>query len=417
MHSTEQASTLATPQARRRMARLLVVLAIVAGCIVVSGILVRLHARAALRTETAQLALPDVAVAPVQPGSPTQELVLPGTIQAYLDAPIYARTNGYVRAWYHDIGSHVSKGELLAVIETPELDQQVQQSRAALETARQNLKLAQITAQRYQGLVATDAVSKQSTDAASYSAGALQAAVAAAQANLDQLLALQSFERVYAPFDGVVTARNTDVGQLVDAGSNGGTGSASALSGTPAMGGGASSTPRELFHVSNTRTVRIFVNVPEQDAPSARPGVHVGITLAEYPGRVFSGKIVRSAEAIDLSTRTLMAEVDIPNPKGELLPGAYAQVHLNLPLDHLSLIIPVSSLLFRAEGLRVATVDAEGHAHLIAPVLGRDWGTKVEVVSGLTAGEQVIDSPPDSITEGERVRVVTVEHPAGSAKL
>ncbi len=416
MHSTEDAPALATPQARRRMVRLLVVLTVVAILVAGSGMVLRLRARAALRTETAQMALPDVAVAMVQPGAPTQDLVLPGTIQAYLDAPIYARTNGYVRTWYHDIGAHVRKGELLAVIETPELDQQVQQARAAMETAQQNLKLAQITAQRYQGLVATDAVSKQSTDAASYSAGALQAAVASAQANLDQLLALQSFERVYAPFDGVVTARNTDVGQLVDAGSNGGTGSASASSGTPAMGGGANSVPRELFHVSNTRTVRIFVNVPEQDAPSARPGVRVGITLAEYPGRVFAGKIVRSAEAIDLNTRTLMAEVDIPNPKGELLPGAYAQVHLKLPLDHPSLIIPVSSLLFRAEGLRVATLDAQDRAHLIAPMLGRDWGTRVEVVAGLQAGERVIDSPPDSIAEGEPVRVVAVENTARSTQ-
>ena len=416
MHSTEQAATLATPQARRRMVRLLVVLAVVAILVAGSGMVLRLRARAALRTETAQMALPDVAVAVVQTGAPTQELVLPGTIQAYLDAPIYARTNGYVRAWYHDIGAPVRKGELLAVIETPELDQQVQQARAAMATAQQNLKLAQITAQRYQGLVATDAVSKQSTDTANYSAGALLSAVAAAQANLDQLLALQSFERVYAPFDGVVTARNTDVGQLVDAGSNGGTGSASAVSGTPAMGGGANSTPRELFHVSNTRTVRIFINVPEQDAPSARPSVHVGITLAEYPGRVFSGKIVRSADAIDLSTRTLMAEVDIPNPKRELLPGAYAQVHLKLPLDHPSLIIPVSSLLFRAEGLRVAILDAQDRAHLIEPMLGRDWGTQVEVLAGLQAGERVIDSPPDSIAEGEPVRVVAMEKTAGSPK-
>ena len=182
------------------------------------------------------------------------------------------------------------------------------------------------------------------------------------------------------------------------------------------MGGGANSVPRELFHVSNTRTVRIFVNVPEQDAPSARPGVRVGITLAEYPGRVFAGKIVRSAEAIDLNTRTLMAEVDIPNPKGELLPGAYAQVHLKLPLDHPSLIIPVSSLLFRAEGLRVATLDAQDRAHLIAPMLGRDWGTRVEVVAGLQAGERVIDSPPDSIAEGEPVRVVAVENTARSTQ-
>ncbi len=400
----------ASLQAKRRMRTLLIVLAIVAVLITIGGILPRIRARAALRAQTERMAIPTVAVTTAQPGAPTRELVLPGTIQAFLDAPIYARTNGYVRVWYHDIGSHVRRGELLAVIETPELDQQVKQARADVVTAQENLKLAQITAQRYQGLVATDAVSKQSTDAANYSSSALQATVASANASLDHLLELQSFERVYAPFDGVVTARNTDVGQLVASGSNGGTGSASGYSGNATMGSGAAyggATPRELFHVSSTRMLRIFVNVPEQYAPTARPGVNVGLTLAEYPGRVFTGKIVRSSEAIDLNTRTLMAEVDIDNRKGELLPGAYAQVHLKLPMNHPALIIPVSALLFRAEGLRVATLDDNSRAHLVPLTLGRDWGTRVEVLVGLQAGERIIDSPPDSIVDGEEVRVVS----------
>ncbi|MGC9292475.1 MAG: efflux RND transporter periplasmic adaptor subunit [Acidobacteriaceae bacterium] len=393
-----------TPQARRRFRAILLGMALLAVLVIVAGILPRVRARAALRTLTEQMAVPTVAVTTAQPGAPTRELVLPGTIQAYLDAPIYARTNGYVRSWYHDIGSHVRKGELLAVIETPELDQQVKQARADVVTAQANLRLAQITAQRYQGLVATDAVSKQSTDAATYSASALEAALASAKASLGHLLELQSFERVYAPFDGIVTVRNTDVGQLIDSGSSGGTGSATGYSGNASMGSG--STPRELFHVSYIRTLRIFVNVPEQYVAAAKPGVATDLTLAEYPGRIFTGKVVRTSNAIDIDTRTLMVEVDIDNHKGELLPGAYAQVHLKLPMEHPALIIPVSALLFRAEGLRVATLDDKDCAHLSPLVLGRDWGTQVEVLTGLQAGERIIDSPPDSIVDGEQVRVV-----------
>ncbi|HUZ05154.1 MAG TPA: efflux RND transporter periplasmic adaptor subunit [Acidobacteriaceae bacterium] len=414
MNPTERTQLQSTPQARRRMSVLLVILAVAAVLIALGGILPRVRANALLRVQTEQQAIPTVAVTTAQPGEPTRDLVLPGTIQAYRDAPIYARTNGYVRVWYHDIGSQVRKGELLAVIETPELDQQVKQARADVSTAEANLKLAQITAQRYQGLIGSDAVSHQSTDAANYSASAQQATVASARANLDHVLELQSFERVYAPFDGMVTARNTDVGQLVDSGSNGGTGSASAMS-----AGAGSTTPRELFHVSNTRTLRIFVNVPERYAPAARPGVSASITLAEYPGRVFSGKVVRTSEAIDLNTRTLMAEVDIDNRNGELLPGAYAQVHLNLPMDHPALLIPVSALLFRAEGLRVATLDANNRVHLVPLTLGRDWGTKVEVLIGLQAGERIVDSPPDSIVDDEVVRIVSgaATHMAGGGHL
>ncbi len=381
-----------TPQTRRRVATLVIVLLIVAVVVAIGGILPRVRARSALRNQTAQMAVPTVAVTTPQVGAPTREIVLPGTIQAYEDAPIYSRTNGYVRVWHHDIGSHVVKGDLLAVIAAPELDQQVLQAQAEVASAEQNLKLAQITAQRYQGLVDSNAVSRQSNDTAHSSAIAQNSTVASARASLNHLLELQSFERVSAPFDGVVTARNIDVGQLVDEGSNGGTGSGSA--------------PHELFHISNTRMLRIFINVPEQDAPYARTGVATNITVAEYPGRIFHGKITRSAEAINLQTRTLMAEVDIDNRKGELLPGAYAQVHLQLPLDHATLIVPVSALLFRAEGLRIVTLDAEDRAHLTPLTLGRDWGTQVEVLAGLQAGQRFVMVPPDGITEGEKVRVV-----------
>jgi multidrug efflux pump subunit AcrA (membrane-fusion protein) len=340
-----------------------------------------------------------------QPGEPMQEVVLPGAIQAFKDAPIYARTDGYVRSWAHDIGSHVRKGELLAVIDTPELDKQVDQARSQVITAEANAHLTEVTAKRYQGLTDTDAVSKESIDTAVDNRAAQTAAVVSAQQNLNHLLELQSFERVYAPFDGTVTARNTDIGQLVDSGSNGGTGSATSLSGNAMEGRGSG--PRELFHVSYLGVVRIYINVPEADAPEARPGTSTDIDVAQYPGRVFHGKIVRIANAEDLTTRTMMVEVDIDNRDGELLPGAYAQVHLKLPVTHPALIIPVSSMLFRAEGLRVVTVDDQDRVHLQRITVGRDWGTRIEVLTGLRAGERILDSPPDSIVDNEKVRVVS----------
>ena len=397
-------STEPTRQATRRTVAILVILLIVAVVVAIAGVLPRLRARAALRQQTNSMAVPDVAVTTPQSGEPMQEVILPGTIQAYQDAPIYARTNGYVKAWYHDIGSHVRKGELLAVIDTPELDRQVDEARAALTTAKANLALAHITAQRYQGLSGTEAVSKQSIDTAVQTESAQVASVAQAQQALDQLLELQSFERVYAPFDGVVTARNVNVGQLVDAGSNGGTGSSSNSTGNPTIN--TINGPRELFHVSSLGTVRIFINVPGLYVPEARPGVQTDIDVPEYPGRVFKGTIVRTANAVDVNTRTITVEVDIPNRDHALLPGAYAQVHLRLPMKHPALIIPVDTLLFRSEGLRVAVIDSQNHVHLQRITVGRDWGTKIEVLTGLTQSDRIIDSPPDSIAEGELVRVV-----------
>jgi multidrug efflux pump subunit AcrA (membrane-fusion protein) len=397
-----------TPQATRRTVTILVVLFIIAVVIAITGIIPRMHARAALRKETDNMAVPDVAVVSPQIGQPMQEVLLPGTIQAHGSAPIYARTNGYVKAWYHDIGAHVSKGELLAVIETPELDRQVDEARANLNTAKANLGLAQVTAQRYEGLRGTEAVSKQSIDTATQTESAQSASVAVAQQSLNQLLEMQSFERVYAPFDGIVTARNVDVGQLVDSGSNGGTGSSSNPGGNVSAEGNVLNGPQELFHISSMDTVRIFVNVPGVYVSEARPGVKTNIDVPGYPGRIFKGTIVRTAHAIDLNTRTLLVEVDIPNPKHELLPGAYGQVHLQLPITHPALIVPVDALLFRSEGLRVVTVDAQNHAHLQVITVGRDWGTKIEVLTGLTAQDRVINNPPDSITENEAVHMVDV---------
>ena len=398
-----------TPQATRRTVVILIVLFIVAVVVAITGILPRMHARAALREETDSMAVPDVAVVNPQTGQPMQEVLLPGTIQAYTDAPIYARTNGYVKAWYHDIGAHVQKGELLAVIETPELDRQVDEARASLVTAKANLGLAHVTAQRYEGLRGTEAVSKQSIDTATQTESAQAASVQVAQQSLNQLLEMQSFERVYAPFDGVITARNVNVGQLVDSGSNGGTGSSSNPGGNISATGTVMNGPQELFHISSMNTVRIFVNVPGVYVSEARPGAKTNIDVPGFPGRIFKGTIVRTADSIDLNTRTLMVEVDIPNPKHDLLPGAYGQVHLQLPMTHPALIIPVDALLFRSEGLRVVTVDAQNHAHLKVITVGRDWGTRIEVLTGLTAQDRVINNPPDAITENEAVHVVDID--------
>jgi len=396
----------ATRHATRRTVTILIVLLIVFAVIAIAGIIPRLHARAALRKETDSMAVPTVAVVRPVSGALMREILLPGTIQAYHDAPIYARTNGYVKSWSHDIGSHVRKGELLAVIESPELDRQVDQARASLATAKANLGLARVTAQRYEGLKGTQAVSKQSIDTAAQTEYAQSASVAVAQQNLNQMLAMQSFERVYAPFSGVVTVRNTDIGQLVDSGSNGGTGSSAVYSGG-ATASANGNTPQELFRVSDMRVVRIFLQVPGMYAPEARPGVETDIDVPGYPGKIFHGKIVRTADALDLNTRTLMAEVDVDNRKGELLPGAYAQVHLKLPMKHPALIIPVSALMFRSEGLRVVTLDDRNRAHLQPITVGRDWGTRIEVLTGLRPGQRIVDSPPDSILNGEKVRVVS----------
>ncbi len=409
----EKTSLEPTREATRRTVIILIVLLIVFAIVAIAGIIPRIHARTALRKRTDSMAVPTVAVVLPKSGAPMQEIVLPGTIQAYRDAPIYARTNGYVKSWSHDIGSHVRKGELLAVIATPELDRQVDQARANLATAKANLGLANVTARRYRGLKDTEAVSKQSIDSATQTESAQTASLAVAQQTLNQMLAMQSFERVYAPFSGIVTARNTDVGQLVDSGSNGGTGSSAVYSGGTTMTN--SNTPQELFRVSDMRIVRIFVQVPGMYTPEARPGVETDIDVSSYPGQLFHGKIVRTANSLDVTTRTMMVEVDIDNRKGELLPGAYAQVHLKLPMQHPALIVPVSTLMFRSEGLRVVALDNQDRAHLQAITVGRDWGTSIEVLTGLTLGQRVVDSPPDSIANDEKVKVVSGDSAAAGA--
>ena len=359
---------------------------VVAGFVLYRGVTTRVRASEDVKADTQELAVPAVSLAQPKRGAPQEEIVLPGNIQAFIDAPIYARTNGYLKRWYVDIGGRVKSGQLLAEIDTPELDQQLQQARAELATANANYDLAQTTAARYEFLLKSDSVAKQDVDNAVGDAHAKKAMVDSATDNVKRLEQLQSFEKVYAPFDGVLTARNTDIGQLIGSGS----------------GSGA----KELFHVAAIHTLRVYVNVPQIYSPAAVPGVQSYLTMPQFPGRRFPGNLVRTAEAIDQPSRTLLAEVDVANPTGEILPGAYAEVHLKLPAAASTVVIPVTSLIFRSEGLRVGVVR-NGHAALIPITLGRDFGTDVEVISGLDGSEKVITNPPDSLVEGQEVRSAT----------
>lgn len=376
----------------RSLKVVLIVLAaiVIAGGVVVRGINARIKAAAVVKQETLEMSVPDVAVIHPKRGSPKDEIALPGNIMAFVDAPIYARTSGYLKKWYADIGTHVKQGQLIAEIESPEVDQQLDQARAQLETAQANLKLAEITATRYEGLLKVEAIAKQDVDNAEGAVAADKATVASNEANVKHLAELVGFEKVYAPVDGVITARNTDIGALINAGA------ASAGTGTNAQ---------ELFHISSTSKLRIFISVPQIYTADATPGRSVDITLTEKPGRTFVGRIARNADAIDPSTRTLLTEVDIDNRTGELLPGAYAEVHLRITTDASALIVPVEALIFRAQNLEVAVVRDNGKVDLVHIILGRDYGTKVEVTSGITEKDQVIVNPPDSLRGGEMVRV------------
>lgn len=364
---------------------LLTGLALALGFFIYSGIRGRLQAADTLGQLTEESAVSDVAVVHPKENPPTEEITLPGGTQPYISSPIYARTSGYLVKWNYDIGARVKKGDLLAVIDTPEVDKQLQQARADLETAKSNLELAKITADRWQGLIRTRSVSQQSTDQAVQNLGAMEATVNSSAANVRRLEDLVSFEKVYAPFDGIITARNTDYGWLIDAGAN--------------PPGSA------LFQMAEIRTLRVFVAVPQAYSRAARTGATASITLDELPNRTFHGKVVRTSNSIDLASRTLNTEVDIDNPTGQLLPGAYVQVHLKLPGQTHGVTIPASSLLFRSEGLRVGVVR-NGHAELVPISIGRDYGFSVEVISGLTPADQVILSPPDSLITGARVRIV-----------
>jgi RND family efflux transporter MFP subunit len=364
---------------------------LIVAAVVISGILPRVKARATVRTETNQLAVPTVVVVSPKRASAGQDIVLPANVQAFKDAPIYARTSGYLKRWYVDLGAHVKAGQLLAEIDTPEVDQQLHQALADLTTAEANMHLSEITANRYQGLLKSDSVSQQDADNAAGDYAAKKAIVQSFQANVRRLEDLQSFQNIYAPFDGVITARNTDIGQLIDPGSSGGAKS-------------------ELFHIAAPGKLRVYVNVPQIYSQVAKPGLKADLMLAEFPGRHFEGRLVRTADAIDATSRTLLVEVEVNNPTGELLAGAYAELHLKLPGDASTFTIPVNALLFRSEGLRVASVS-DGKATLIPVTLGRDFGSEVEVLTGLSGNEELIVNPADSIVSGQAVRLAQ----AGSA--
>jgi RND family efflux transporter MFP subunit len=373
------------PGARGRTAILLVAAALaILALLIYSGIHSRTAAESRLTQRTEEASIPTVAVVFPREGAPTQEIVLPGNTQAFSDAPIYARTSGYLNRWYFDIGAHVQKGQLLAEIETPEVDQQLQQARADLHTAQANLNIAKITAARWQDLVSTGSVSQQETDQAVSNLSAVTAAAESSSANVRRLEQLQAFEKVYAPFDGIITARNTDIGALIDA--------------------GASAQPRELFHMAAIRTLRLYVAVPEVYSRAARSGAPATLTLDEFPGQTFHGTLVRNANSIDIASRTLLVEVDVDNPTGQLLPGAYVFVHLKLPDETRSVTVPSNALIFRKEGLQVGLVR-DGKADLVPVKIGRDYGNSVEIVSGLQPTDAVIVDPSDSLVAGMPVRL------------
>src|SRR5580698_1884826 len=397
-----------------RLAVLLVLVVLIVAGVVFWGINARIQTAAAVKETTQELAIPNVSVIHPKPGAMKNEVVLPGNVQAFTDSPIYARSSGYLKQWNVDIGGHVKAGQVLATIEAPEVDQQVTQAKATLQQTRASLDqaianqeqgkanedIARVTAERWQNLVKKGAVSRQENDQyqAQYQAqvanlnalaqaiAAARSNIAAAEANLGRLQEMQNYETVKAPFDGIVTARNIDVGALINAGN-----------------GGAA---QELFHMAATAKLRVDVSVPQADSRAAVPGLKSYLTLSEFPGRRFQGELVRTSGAIDQATRTLLTEVDVDNASGELRPGAYAEVHLMIPEGSRSLILPVSALIFRSEGLRVGVVREGNRAELVPVILGKDFGNEVEVVSGIAENDSVIANPPDSLSSGAVVQIV-----------
>jgi RND family efflux transporter MFP subunit len=381
-------------QSRRRWLVAAPIALAVIGVLVV-GIRSRLKAETALGAVTAQMAVPSVSVVVPKRTAPAQEIILPGNIQPFISSPIYARTDGYIKKWYFDIGARVKAGDLLAVIQTPEVDEQLAQARSTLATAQANLELAQITRDRYQSLLKKHAVAQQDVDNAVGTYSANKTMVDADAANVRHYEALVSFEKVYAPFDGVITARNTDIGDLINSGS--------------------STAPRtDLFDIAQTRTFRVYVNVPEEYSQGVKPGETAAeIALAEFPGKRFPGRLVRTAQAINATTRTLLVEVDLDNPGGTLLSGSYAEVHLQIPGQNSTFLLPVSSLIFRGEKLQVGVVR-KGKVAVTDVTPGHDFGDQIEIVAGLKADDQVVVNPPDSLVSGQSVKMVEATLPGDS---
>lgn len=371
------------------IAAIVVVIALAA-----QGIWSRHTAHAALERDAEHASALSVSV--VQPKKSTAgfDLVLSGNVQAFLDTPIYARTNGYLKQWYADIGAHVKAGQLLAEIETPEVDDQLRAARADLANAQANYALAKSTADRWTDMLKSNSVSKQETDEKVGDMLAKKGTLDAARFNVARLEKTQSFQKVYAPFDGIVTARNVDVGALIDAGSSGG----------PA---------KELFHVASADKLRVYVNVPQAYAQQIHAQQDAYLTLIERPAKHYPGTVARSAGAVDPQQRTMLVEVDVDNRNGDLLPGAYAQVHFSLGAGGAPFTLPGNTLLFRPGGVKVATVDAQQRVKLVRVVLGTDFGTRVAIASGLQGDERVILNPQDSIVDGAPVRIAATK-PAGS---
>jgi RND family efflux transporter MFP subunit len=378
------------PYSSRRVLMGVVVLLVVAMLLAGFGILRRRSAAKALAVHTNELAAPTVITATPKPGTPADSFALPGNVTAYTDSPIYARTSGYLKRWYYDIGSRVKKGALLAVISTPEVDQQLAQAQAELATAQANANNARIQAERYTGLVKSNAVSRQDTDSFVNQAAATSSAVRSAQANVQRLREMQSYQRVYAPFDGVVTARAVDTGQLIDTGAG-----------------------KELFHLQATQTLRVYASLPQIYSQNVKRGAKIDLTFAEHPGKTYQGTLTRTTDAIDPVSRTLLVEIDVDNRAGELLPGSLAQVHFKTPSAGPTLVVPAAALIFRKEGIRVGTVTNGNVAHLVPVVIGQDDGASVQIITGLSASDQVIQDPPDSLIEGEKVQVESAGRHAG----
>ncbi len=346
-----------------------------------------------LAATTKTLALQNVNVIHAELGSPVTDLTVPGFVQAFSESPVYARINGYLRVWNVDIGAHVRKGQLLAVIEAPEVDQELSHARAMLAQAQANLELAKVTSARYRELITSNSVSQQEVDNNNQNLSSQTANVQAASAEVGRLEQLQGFEKIYAPFDGVITARRTDVGDLINAGNSG-------------LGA-------ELFRISNITTMRVYVNVPEVYSEAMAPGVRASMEVASLSNRQFTGAVARTSHAIGMNSRTLLTEVDVPNPKGELFPGAYAQVHFHLPLKAIPLVLPGNTILFQAQGPQVGVVISQNRVELRKVTLGRDFGNRVEILSGISQPDAVIANPPDYLVDGMSVAVQTAQ---GSGK-
>src|SRR5947209_5688455 len=384
MNQTQDLSKDNSPRSGKRLLWFLVIPVLLAGS-AFFGMQTRAKETQQLANTTKALDIQPVRVIHAARGKSSSDLTLPGMIQAFSQSPIYARVDGYVRTWYVDIGAHVTKGQLLAEIDAPEVDQQLNQTRAMLNQAQTSLALAKLTAPRYQELIKTNSVSQQEVDQNNQNLAAQTANVQAATAAVSRLEQMQAFERILAPFDGVITQRKTDFGDLVNAG-NAGVG-------------------RELFQISQNNTVRVFVTVPEEFSQQVKPGTKALMDVTSLPNRHFAAAVTRTADAIDAISRTLTVELDIANPSGELLPGAYANVHFQLPLNAVPLVLPASTILFQAEGPQVGVVNSQGQVELRRVTLGHDFGDTIEILTGVRPADAVIANPPDSLTNGMHVAV------------